>query len=110
MKYSRIVLVGLAVSLAVGGILSLFASPDPDGLERAAAEAGFEHAAREKPLLASPFADYLLPGIGDRRLAAGLAGALGTLTLFAVGTAIGAAVGAAKKAGTWRRDGTRVSR
>jgi cobalt/nickel transport protein len=80
---------GLAIALAVGALLSLAASPYPDGLERVAEQKGFLDKAPEVPLLHSPLAEYLFPGIADPRLATGLAGFLGTLVLFALGYGTG---------------------
>lgn len=80
---------GLAAALAVGTLLSTFASPHPDGLERVAEEQGFLGRAVERPLLRSPIPDYLLPGIRSERLATGLAGFIGTLALFAAGRLVG---------------------
>ena len=98
MKNTRWIWIGLAVALAVGGLLSLAASPRPDGLERVAEDKGFLDRAVGTPLLHSPLPDYLFPGIADERLATGLAGFLGTLVLFAVGTGVGWAVRGARKA------------
>ena len=89
MKNTRWILIGLAVALAVGTLLSLAASPSPDGLERVAEDQGFLDKAAAKPLLAAPIADYIFPGIHDERLATGLAGFTGTLLLFALGGGIG---------------------
>ncbi len=88
----KLLWIGLAVALAVGGLLSLAASPAPDGLERVAKDQGFLGRAAKTPLLDSPLAAYLFPGIGDRRLAAGLAGFLGTLVLFVLGYGVGRAL------------------
>ncbi len=79
---------GLAAAVAVGGVLSLFASPAPDGLEKVAADKGFAQAVG-KPPLPPALAGYRIPGIRDRRLAAGLAGFAGTLALFGVGAGLG---------------------
>jgi cobalt/nickel transport protein len=89
MKNRRWIWIGLAVSLAVGALLSLAASPHPDGLERVAENKGFLKRAVETPLLRSPLPDYVFPGIADERLATGLAGFLGTLVLFALGYVVG---------------------
>lgn len=85
----RWIWIGLAAALAVGGLLSLAASPRPDGLERVAEDQGFLERAAPEPPLRSPLPDYLFPGIADERLATGLAGFLGTLALFAVGWGLG---------------------
>ena len=89
MKKYRWVWVGLLVALAVGGLLSLAASPHPDGLQRVAADKGFLEKAAPAPGLASPLPGYLFAGIADRRLATGLAGFLRTLALFGLGFGIG---------------------
>jgi cobalt/nickel transport protein len=89
MTHTRWIWIGLAVALAVGALLSMFASPHPDGLERVAEDKGFLGRAVERPLLRSPIPDYLFPGIENERLATGLAGFLGTLVLFALGWLIG---------------------
>jgi cobalt/nickel transport protein len=89
MRSLRWVWIGLAVSLAVGGLLSLAASPHPDGLERVAEQQGFLEKAAATALLRSPLPDYVFPGIADERLATGLAGFLGTLALFALGYGVG---------------------
>jgi cobalt/nickel transport protein len=89
MRRMRWIWIGLAIALAVGALLSLAASPHPDGLERVAQDKGFLDKTLTVPLLRSPLPGYLFPGISDRRLATGLAGFLGTLVLFAVGWAVG---------------------
>jgi PDGLE domain-containing protein len=81
----------LAMALAIG--LALFASPyassAPDGLNRVAADQGFDGAAEKHST--SPIAGYAFPGIGDERLAKGLAGFVGTLAVFAAGYGIASA-------------------
>jgi cobalt/nickel transport protein len=87
MNNRRWIWLALAAALLVGGLISGFASSSPDGLERVAEDQGFAERASELPLVASPLADYLFPGIRSERLATGLAGMLGTLLLFACGWA-----------------------
>jgi cobalt/nickel transport protein len=99
MKSRRWIWIGLAVSLAIGALLSLAASPHPDGLERVAQDKGFLGKAVQTPVLASPLPDYLFPGIADSRLSAGLAGFLGTLALFALSYGIGWALRSARRRG-----------
>ena len=81
----------LALALAVG--LSVAASPyassSPDGLEKVADDKGFLEAARLASVQEeSPIPDYAFPGIADERLAAGVAGLVGTLGVFAVALGI----------------------
>jgi cobalt/nickel transport protein len=99
MKNSRWIWIGLAVALAVGALLSLAASPSPDGLERVAEDKGFLERAVQTPLLRSPLPGYLFPGIADEKLATGLAGFLGTLILFALGYGVGWLLRAARRRG-----------
>lgn len=86
-----IAFVAIALALAVGlaAAASPFASSAPDGLERVARDAGFSGAAREHPVQRdAPAAGYRVPGIGDERVATGVAGFTGTLGVFAVGAGL----------------------
>lgn len=83
MKWFTILAVAIAIGLATAA--SPFASASPDGLERVAADSGF--AARAE-VSDGPLADYALPGVGDPRVATGLAGFAGTLIVFAAGAAL----------------------
>jgi hypothetical protein len=85
----------LAVAVAIGlaTALSPYASSSPDGLEKVAERQGFLeqgrlHAVQE----GSPIPDYAFPGVGDPRLATGIAGFAGTLGVFAAGLGLAAAV------------------
>ena len=76
---------GLAVTLLVAAVLSGFASSSPDGLERAAADAGFEHTAEDSAVAGSPLADYAIGG-QDGALSGGAAGVIGVaITLLLAG-------------------------
>lgn len=78
-----------AVALAVAALLAPWASPSPDGLE---------HVARtrfnwpETTLAFAPLPDYLMPGVANELLATALAGVLGTLVVFGLGSASARAV------------------
>ena len=77
--------VGLAVALVVAGVVSWYASASPDGLEWAAEQAGFAHAAEDSAAAGSPLADYLWNG-EENRLSAGASGVAGVLvTLLLAG-------------------------
>src|SRR5262249_61743978 len=77
----------LALALAIGlaTAVSPFASASPDGLERVAGDKGFVHHERGHD---GPIRDYAFPGIGDARVATGLAGFAGTLLVFGLAYAI----------------------
>ncbi|MER3388618.1 MAG: energy-coupling factor ABC transporter permease [Microcella sp.] len=81
-----IVTVGLALSLIVGGGVSLLASANPDGLEYVAESLGFLDTAEESVAVASPLADYAL--FGESVIGASLAGVIGVVFTFAVTLAI----------------------
>ena len=81
----------LAVAVGLATAASPFASSSPDGLERVAEDKAFlddgsQHSIQED----SPVPDYAFPGIGDGRVATGVAGFAGTLVVFALGYGLAA--------------------
>lgn len=80
----------LVAAVALAGLAAPFASALPDRLDHVALSAGVPapdpHPVAEAALLP----DYAMPGVGDARVATGLAGAIGTLLL--AGVAAGGAV------------------
>jgi hypothetical protein len=87
----------LAAALAVGlaFAVSPFASSSPDGLERVAGDRAFLDQGRLAPVQESaPVPDYAVPGVGDERLATGLAGFAGTLVVLGLGWVV---TGAARR-------------
>ncbi len=80
--------IGLLVALLVAGVLSGFASGDPDGLERVSIDQGLGQAAADHPLADSPLADYTVEGVEDRRLSTALAGIIGVALTLAVSGAL----------------------
>lgn len=83
------VLTGLAIAVIVVIAAALFASGDPDGLERVAEDTGFSEAGRDSPF--SIIADYAFPGI-DGPVATVLAGVIGVAVLFGVVWLLGKAL------------------
>jgi len=84
MKKSEI-LFGLVVALFLAFLLSPFASPQPDGLEKVAEDKGFLEKGEIEPVLHSPVPDYAWPGLKNERMATRLAGIFGTLLVFGFG-------------------------
>ncbi|WP_380169048.1 energy-coupling factor ABC transporter permease [Jannaschia sp. R86511] len=82
----------LGVCLVLAGLVSSFASANPDGLEYVAGEVGFLETARDSVVAGSPFGDYAVAGIDNPVLATGLAGVLGVAIALAVGVLIARAV------------------
>lgn len=70
---------GILVALLLAGVVSHYASSEPDGLNRVAADQGFaeEESARDAPL-----AGYSARGIEDDRVAGGLAGVIGVVVVL----------------------------
>jgi cobalt/nickel transport system permease protein len=74
---TRIFLVGgLVIAVLIAGLFSLFASGEPDGLERIAIDHGFDEAAAG-PALDSPLADYAVQGVENESISTALAGVIG---------------------------------
>ena len=74
--------VGLCLVLA--GVVSSWASADPDGLESVASRLGFLGTAEESALADGPFGDYAVAGIDNPYLATGLAGVVGVVVALGI--------------------------
>ncbi|MEU7696885.1 energy-coupling factor ABC transporter permease [Streptomyces sp. NPDC015492] len=77
---------GLVTALVLAGFVSYYASADPDGLEKVAADKGIDRKVEDHAAADSPLADYGVKGIEAPRLSGGLAGAIGVGATLAVGT------------------------
>ncbi|HTE66637.1 MAG TPA: energy-coupling factor ABC transporter permease [Candidatus Binatia bacterium] len=77
--------VGIAVTLLVAGVVGLFASAHPDGLEFVGESLGFGDAAKDSAAAGSPLADYGVNGVGNEKISGALAGIVGVLVTIAVG-------------------------
>lgn len=78
-----IIVYGIVLTAGVLIFVVPFASPWPDGLEKMAATLGFESHALPPPVF-SPLADYRAPGIGSTAMATVMAGAIGSVVVFAL--------------------------
>jgi hypothetical protein len=77
---------GLALAVGLAGAVAPFASSSPDGLEKVAEQKQFAGEGKLAPIQEeSPIPDYAFPGVGNERVATGLAGFAGTLGVFAIG-------------------------
>jgi hypothetical protein len=83
---NRWVIVALAFAVLVVVGAALWASADPDGLERVAEDIGFIGAGQDSPF--SVIADYVFPGL-DGPMATILAGVIGIVVLFVLAWGIG---------------------
>jgi cobalt/nickel transport system permease protein len=81
---------GLLVALALAAFASPFASTEPDGLNKVAADHGFDAAARDSAAAGSPLAGYSVKHVDDDKVTKGLAGTIGVvLTLLVAGAIFG---------------------
>jgi hypothetical protein len=78
------VLGGLAVALFLAFGVSRYASSQPDGLERVAADKGLDEGEQDHAFADSPFADYGTSGVDDSGPSTGIAGVVGVLGTFVV--------------------------
>lgn len=87
------ILFGLAVAVVLAVVLSPFASPWPDGLEKVAEDRGFLEKGEGEPLISSPIPDYAWPTIKSEKLATSMAGVSGTLIVFGLGLGLACLIG-----------------
>ncbi|MDB1087275.1 energy-coupling factor ABC transporter permease [Streptomyces sp. ACA25] len=78
---------GLAATAVCAGLVSAYASDQPDGLERVAEDHGIDEREREHDLAGSPLEDYGVSGLDNETLSVGLAGLIGVSATLAAGTA-----------------------
>ncbi|MEV6982562.1 energy-coupling factor ABC transporter permease [Sphaerisporangium sp. NPDC051017] len=77
---------GAVVAVLLAGVVSFYASGSPDGLEKVSGDKGMNAQERDHPLGGSPLADYGVKGVGNERLAVGVAGVAGVgITVLAGG-------------------------
>ncbi|MFD9966945.1 energy-coupling factor ABC transporter permease [Streptomyces sp. NPDC059015] len=79
---------GLVISLVLAGFVSFYASADPDGLERVAADKGIDEKVEDHATADSPLADYGVGGVENARVSGGLAGVIGVGATLVVGTGV----------------------
>ena len=84
--------VAAIVALLLAVVVSQFAAPAPDGLERVAEDAGFADSAGEHALASSPFADYATVGLSNESLSLAVAGTAGVIITLVVVTGLVLAV------------------
>ena len=82
------ILIGIAAAVALVILIAPNANPNPDGLEKVAAEKGIDSEVRDHALADGPFADYGVSGVDNRYVGTWIAGLIGVAVTFAVGAAI----------------------
>ncbi|MFI5885123.1 energy-coupling factor ABC transporter permease [Streptomyces sp. NPDC051554] len=84
----RLWITGLVASLLLAGFVSFYASSNPDGLEKVAADHGIDQQTKEHASADSPLADYGVRDVDDARLSGGLAGVIGVGVTVVAGTGV----------------------
>ncbi|MET9058264.1 energy-coupling factor ABC transporter permease [Streptomyces antibioticus] len=79
---------GLVTSLVLAGFVSFYASANPDGLEKVAADKGIDKKVEDHAAADSPLADYGVKDVTNARLSGGLAGVIGVGVTVVAGSAV----------------------
>lgn len=87
-SHRKVWIAGLVTSLVLAGFVSFYASANPDGLEKVAADKGIDKKVEEHATSDSPLADYGVKDITDTRLSGGLAGVIGVGVTVVAGSAV----------------------
>jgi cobalt/nickel transport system permease protein len=69
--------IGIVAAVALVILLAPNANPDPDGLEKVAADTGIDSQVRDHAFADGPFADYGVSGVDNTWVATWIAGGLG---------------------------------
>lgn len=77
---------GLITALVLAGVVSFYASANPDGLEKVATDQGIDKEAKEHAAKDSPLADYGVKDVSNARLSGGLAGVIGVGATLVAGS------------------------
>lgn len=87
-SHRKVWLAGLATSLVLAGVVSFYASANPDGLEKVAADKGIDAKVEDHAAADSPLADYGVKDVENARLSGGLAGVIGVGVTVVAGTGV----------------------
>jgi hypothetical protein len=85
MTTKRFFAVALLVTLVLAGVVSYYASSQPDGLEKVAGDKGINAQEKDHALKDSPLGDYGVKGVENARLSGGLSGVVGVAAVLALG-------------------------
>jgi len=88
----KFMIAGAFAAMFIAGVLSFYASSNPDGLEKVGESIGFIETAQDSAVADSPLADYGVAGVENARISGGLAGLIGITVTAAVSYAVFAAV------------------
>ena len=88
MKQKSFLIAGFIASLFLAGVVSFYASSNPDGLEKVAEDIGFIETAEDHTYAEGALADYGVKGVDNARLSTGLAGVIGVVATGVISTGI----------------------
>jgi cobalt/nickel transport protein len=88
MKQRTFLISGFIASLFLAGVVSFYASSNPDGLEKVAEDIGFIETAKDHTLADGALADYGVKGIDNARLSTGAAGVIGVIATGVISTGL----------------------
>lgn len=88
MKQKTFLIAGFIASLFLAGVVSFYASSNPDGLEKVAEDIGFIETAKDHTLADGALADYGVKGINNARLSTGAAGVIGVIATGVISTGL----------------------
>lgn len=88
MKQKSFLIIGFIVSLLLAGIVSFYASSNPDGLQKVAQDIGFSESAKEHTNADSLLAGYGVKGVDNGRLSTGAAGVIGVIATGVISTSL----------------------
>lgn len=88
MKQKTFLISGFIASLFLAGVVSFYASSNPDGLEKVAEDIGFIETAKDHTLADGALADYGVKGIDNARLSTGAAGVIGVIATGVISTGL----------------------
>jgi len=88
LKQKSFLISGFIASLFLAGVVSFYASSNPDGLEKVAEDIGFIETAEDHTYAEGALADYGVKGVDNARLSTGLAGVIGVVATGVISTGI----------------------
>ena len=88
MKQKSFLIAGFIASLFLAGVVSFYASSNPDGLEKVAEDIGFIETAEDHTYAEGALADYGVKGVENPRLSTGLAGVIGVVATGVISTGL----------------------
>jgi cobalt/nickel transport protein len=85
-------IVAILVCLVLAGVVSFYASSQPDGLNKVAADKGLTGNEQQSAASGSPLAGYATEDVDDERLGGGLAGVVGVASVLLIAGGVAFAV------------------